>query len=71
MLRLRSGDVNGDGQVTVDDITLLQRYFSEFLSDDGSPLISQSGLERADANSDGKLDMRDVLNIQRYIAEAE
>ena len=71
VLRLRSGDVNGDGQVTVDDITLLQRYFAEFLSDDGSPLILQSGLERADANSDGKLDMRDVLNIQRYIAEAE
>ncbi len=70
VLRLRQGDVNGDGQVTIDDITLLQRYFAEFLREDGSPVISESGLERADANNDGKLDIRDVLNIQRYIAEA-
>ncbi len=71
MLRLRQGDVNGDGQLTIDDITLLQRYFAEYLKEDGSPLVSESGLERADANSDGRLDIRDVLNIQRYIAEAE
>ena len=69
MLRLRQGDVNGDGQVTIDDITLLQRYFAEYLKEDGSPLISESGLERADANNDGVLDMHDVLMIQRKIAE--
>ena len=69
VLRLRQGDVNGDGQVTIDDITLLQRYFAEHLKEDGSPLVSESGLERADANNDGKLDMHDVLMIQRKIAE--
>ena len=69
VLRLRQGDVNGDGQVTIDDITLLQRYFAEYLKEDGSPLISESGLERADANNDGVLDMHDVLMIQRKIAE--
>ena len=69
VLRLRQGDVNGDGQVTIDDITLLQRYFAEYLKEDGSPLVSESGLDRADANNDGKLDMHDVLMIQRKIAE--
>lgn len=68
VLRLRQGDVNGDGQVTI-DVTLLQRYFAEYLKEDGSPLISESGLERADANNDGVLDMHDVLMIQRKIAE--
>ena len=69
VLRLRQGDVNGDGQLTIDDITLLQRYFAEYLKEDGSPLVSESGLDRADANNDGKLDMHDVLMIQRKIAE--
>ena len=66
------GDVNGDGEVTVNDATLLQRYLAEYTNKDGSPLIDLTDDEvfvRTDANADGAVDVRDVTAIQRIIGE--
>lgn len=57
------GDVDGSKSVTVNDATLLQRYFAEF--DD----LTGEGLELADANRDGVVNIRDVTAMQRHIAE--
>ena len=66
------GDVNNDGEVTIDDGTLLQQYFAEFTTDEGEPLLDLTDEEtfiRADANRDGIVSIRDVTQIQRYVAE--
>ena len=66
------GDVNGDGEVTVNDATLLQRYLAEYTNKDGSPLIDLTDGEvftRTDANCDGIVNVKDVTAIQRIISE--
>lgn len=60
------GDVNGDGKVTVDDVTELQRFLAEF-SVDSAAQVMRCG----DVNGDGKLDVKDVTCIQRYLAQIE
>ena len=66
------GDVDNDGQVTINDATLLQQHFAEFTADDGAPLLDlsdEAAFARTDANRDGKIDIRDVTQIQRCVAE--
>ena len=66
------GDVDGDGAVTVNDATLLQRYLAEFTKEDGSPLIDLTDgdvFTRTDANCDGTVNVKDVTAIQRIISE--
>ena len=57
------GDVNGDGEVTVEDATQIQRYLAEY---------SVSGVSRilkcGDTNCDGKVNIRDVSELQRFLA---
>lgn len=65
------GDVDGDGTLTINDATMLQRYLAEFTNAKGGPLIdvsNQFSFSRADANSDGKINVRDVTAIQRALA---
>ena len=57
------GDVDGDGEVTIADATLLQRYFAEYAVADRARIV-----KCGDANCDGKLNIRDVTAIQRYLA---
>ena len=59
-------DVNGDGEVTIDDATRLQSYLAEFPATNIT-LLKKCG----DANADGKIDVRDVTAIQRYLADME
>lgn len=58
------GDVDGDGVITVDDVTTLQRYLAEFPTA-GAARILRCG----DINNDGKINIRDVSALQRYLAE--
>ena len=58
------GDVDGDGEVTIADATLLQRYFAEYAVADRARIV-----KCGDANCDGKLNIRDVTAIQRYLAD--
>ena len=67
----KRGDVNLDGVVTIEDATLLQMHFAEFLNPNNGPLIDEedpTAFFCADANADGKLSIRDVTQIQRILA---
>lgn len=68
------GDLDGDGKVTVQDVTMLQRHIAEFTDEDGLPLIDEldeRGLSIADYDGDGKVTLDDVTKMQRFIAEFE
>jgi hypothetical protein len=54
------GDANGDGEVTMQDVLLLTRYFAY-----KGQVIVEAG---ADANGDGDITMQDVLLLTRYFA---
>lgn len=51
-----------DGNVTVDDVTLLQLFVS------GDKTIDSAAKIRADVNKDGVIDVLDCTDIQLYIA---
>ena len=57
------GDVDGDGTVTVNDVTALQMYLAEYFD----PTPEQ--LAAADVNRDAKVNIRDVTQLQRFLAE--
>ena len=63
---INTGDVDGDGKVTINDATALQGFLAEMNSniDWTDPKV----LAQADANHDGRVDVRDVTEIQRYLA---
>ncbi len=56
------GDVDGDGEVTSVDATLIQRYDVQMSVGDNFDLTA------ADVNGDGEVDILDVTLIQRYLA---
>ena len=58
------GDANGDGFVTIYDVTALQRHLVNL------ELLSENNLTAADIDVNG-LDITDATNIQRYLAEYE
>ena len=58
------GDANGDGFVTVYDVTALQRHLAKL------ELLSGTNLTAADIDGNG-LDITDATNLQRYLAEYE
>ena len=60
-----TGDLDGDGEVTVNDVTELQRILAEF---DGLDLTDPAVFAAADLNKDGKVNIRDVTYGQRYLA---
>ena len=57
-----TGDVDGDGEVTIDDVTALLEYLAEY---------EDAEIDRyaADVNGDGKINVLDVTDIQRFLAE--
>ena len=59
-----TGDLNGDGRITVSDAILLARINAE----DVTVQISAEGLAVADVNFDGEYTLDDVNEILRYIA---
>lgn len=56
------GDVNGDGSVTVQDATVLQKYLA------GLVTLSDEQLAVADTNGDGSVTVADATVIQKYLA---
>ena len=56
------GDANSDGEVNVNDATLIQRYLAE------SP-VAAIDLDAADVNRSNTVEMQDVTIIQRFLAE--
>ena len=57
------GDVKGDGNVSINDVTLIQRYLAELETLQGIYLYA------ADVNQDGNVDIDDATTIQMYLAE--
>lgn len=56
------GDVNGDGKITINDATLLQKYLNDSIE------LNNAQLKAADVNQNGKITVQDVTEIQKYIA---
>ncbi len=55
------GDVNGDGQITQADLTLVQNYIQ------GTQALTDKQLKAADVNKDGTINTGDTLLISKYI----
>lgn len=66
------GDIDGDGDITILDVTLLQKHLADFTKEDGSPILDITDsrvLATADVDHDGSVTVSDVTAIQRYLAE--
>ena len=59
------GDADGDGRVSINDVTLMQRIIAEKHTEDVEAII-----KRADVDGNG-LSIDDVTLVQRYLAEYE
>jgi hypothetical protein len=60
------GDANGDGRVTIDDVTELQKFTAKLTVSNAESLI-----KCGDVNRDGVINIIDVTAIQKYIAGYE
>ena len=60
------GDISGNGVLTVDDATMLQRFLAEFIELD---LEDEKTFLQADMNGDGYVSVKDVTAVQRKVAE--
>ena len=70
----KHGDVNFDGEITIEDASIIQRHLAHFLNPNNGPLIDEEDPDwffRADANNDGKINIKDVTAIQRHLAGYE
>ena len=57
------GDSNGDGRITINDATEIQRHIAEI------SLLSGNNLLAADVNNDGIITIDDATVLQRYLAK--
>ena len=58
------GDANGEGIVSISDVTAIQRHLADLEH------LSSANLQAADVDGNG-LDITDATKIQRYLAEFE
>ncbi len=58
-----TGDVNGDGKVTIMDVFEIQRYMADMIT------LSATQLDSADVDNNGSVTVNDQLNIQKYLAD--
>lgn len=56
------GDVDLNGEVEIDDATLVQKYLASMIS------LTDEQVKLADMNGDGELNVDDVTAIQKYLA---
>ena len=56
------GDVNGDGSISIDDATAVQKYLANMLD------LTDEQAELADVNMDGDITIDDVTLVQKYLA---
>lgn len=59
------GDVNLDGKIDVNDVTLLQRYIA------GESVLTDDAVKAADFNKDRTIDVIDATAIQTFIAHGQ
>lgn len=59
----RTGDLNGDGEVNVRDVVILQKYLASQVS------LNPLQIKAADADHDGFVKVSDVLQMQKYIVK--
>ncbi len=57
------GDVNGDGYVSIDDATLVQKYIADIID------FTDDQVAAADTDHDGDISISDVTRIQKYVAD--
>ena len=57
------GDVTGDGNITISDVTAIQRHVAEL------ELLTEEQLSAADTNGDGEINIADATHLQMYLAE--
>jgi len=55
------GDVNADGSLTIDDITMIQRYLAELV------VLNETQITAADVNNDGEVNIGDITALQVII----
>ena len=60
---IMTGDVDGDGEVTVMDATAIQLHIAKL------ELLYGSGLANAEVNKDGNVSILDATQIQLFIAQ--
>lgn len=63
----RYGDVDCDGEISVNDIVALNMYLLD--TNANIPNISQQGFANADVEKDGKIDLSDCAKLVNYLAE--
>ena len=56
-----AGDTDGDGKLTLKDVTMLMRY----LAGGWNAVVDRAA---ADFNGDGSVDLRDVALLRRFLA---
>ena len=59
----RTGHLNGNGKVDIEDVTILQRHFAEF------EFLTDAQTAIADFDGNGVIDLQDATAMQRNIAE--
>lgn len=59
-----AGDINGDGNVNLNDMMMCLNYVS------GSGSLEEEALQRADVNGDGIVDLTDVMRLLNYTSGA-
>ena len=57
------GDANGDSDVSISDVTAIQRHNAEL------EIIDGTLLKASDVNADGEVNVTDATTIQMYLAE--
>lgn len=59
---LGTGDINGDGIISIDDATIVQKYLSD------SVILSSEQIKWCDFNFSGEVSIEDVTAMQKYLA---
>ena len=60
--QIKIGDVNNDGNVSIKDVTVIQKHLAKFIT------LSDENLSVADTTKDGKVTISDATLIQKKIA---
>ena len=60
---IKHGDVNGDGEINADDVTVILKYISG-----NTDSINEDMICRSDINGDKTIDITDATMIQQYIS---
>lgn len=56
------GDINGDGDVTINDLLAMRQYLA------GNITLTDSQMQAADLNKDNDVTINDLLAMRQYLA---